>query len=377
MEFRIYNRPRCNLFDLIGYKERNQTKGLGFLLANSKVAMEAFLSLIFPKTTVQNYLKLDWVVDCEFSIGSTIKSKKIDILVRFFKNGILEKTIIIEAKSLRGTINNKAALSQISAYKSLYASSAKLNPKDIILVTLTTYVSIQKASVQSLSWQDLINRFYACIGGLNNPTKNQSDLLLIQDYLNYINKIQGIMNYYDKEVLVIPATKTIKALKDPQCGIYECPVKTGQFNTRAQSHPLYIAFKESGKIDTLYKLKEIVQIDITDQVAIDSLNEVVENGIRRYPEFKKKIDKYKTYNPGVKGNKWIFIIDFDNSIDLYYPVLIPSGARGNEYRSLKEIFNSPAVEDNGRIVLKLPLKNGNSTKKSRSVKNNTLNTSQV
>lgn len=378
MEFRIYNRPRCNLFDLIGYKERDQTKGLGFLLANSKIAMEALLDLIFPKTTVRSYLKLDWEVDCEFGLGSTNKSKKIDILVRFFNKSVLEKSIIIEAKSMRGTINNKAAFSQISAYKSLYRSSYKLKSTDITLVTLTTYVSIQKCSIQSLSWQDLMNRFYACMDSLKKTTKNHRDLLLIQDYLNYINKIQGIMNYYDNEVLVIPATKTIKALKDPQCGIYECPVGTGQFNNRALGHPLYIAFKDRGETNTLYKLKDVVQIDIADQTAIDSLDNIIENGVRRYPDFKNKINRYKKlYNTSVSGQKWIFIIDYENSIDLYYPVLIPSGARGHEYRSLKDVFNSPAVEDNGRIVLKLPLKNGNSTKKSRSAKNNTLNTSQV
>lgn len=174
------------------------------------------------------------------------------------------------------------------------------------------------------------------------------------------------MNFYNREVMIIPANKTISAIVNRKCGVYECPLaKKGQYNARANEQPLYIAFKADGEVKALYRIKEVLELDIDDSSAVNSSG------------YKNQIDNYKKIIPGVRGRKWIFIIDFKSSIDLYYPVLIPSGARGNEYRSLKEIFNSPAVEDNGRIVLKLPLKNGNSTKKSRSVKNNTLNTSQV
>ena len=46
MEFRIYNKMNCTLFDMIGHKEPDQTKGLGYILANSKEAMNIFLGLI-------------------------------------------------------------------------------------------------------------------------------------------------------------------------------------------------------------------------------------------------------------------------------------------------------------------------------------------
>ena len=32
MEFRLYNKLNCSVFDMIGKKEPDQTKGLGYLL---------------------------------------------------------------------------------------------------------------------------------------------------------------------------------------------------------------------------------------------------------------------------------------------------------------------------------------------------------
>jgi len=131
------------------------------------------------------------------------------------------------------------------------------------------------------------------------------------------------MNYYDNEVMIIPANITIDAITDPLCGIYECPFKSkGQFSSRANGHPLYIAFKADGEIKTLYKVKSVLSLDFSDKKAIDDYDKEVEKGTQ-----------------------------------LYFPVRVPSGARGTEYRALKEIFNSPAKQDNGQIVLDLPPKN--------------------
>lgn len=169
------------------------------------------------------------------------------------------------------------------------------------------------------------------------------------------------MNYYDNEVLIVPANATIDAIIDPQCGIYECPVaKKGQYYARAKGCPLFIAYKSDGEIKTLYRIKEVIEADFGNLATIKPV------------ALKKRIDQYKKHNPGVSGLKWVFLIDYKHSIDLYYPVMIPSGARGNEYRILKEIFNSPVSVVNGRIVVMLPPKSVGKNTSSQPVNNSIL-----
>lgn len=367
MELQIYDRPNCNLFDLLGYKEIAQTKGLGYLLANSTEAMRAFLGLFFVSKIAGNYMKWRWKVDCEPCLKPGIcSSGKPDIVLRFYDGYNLKKAIIIEAKNSAKRISNSGAITQVNTYKKMLVSLTTLNNNDITLITLTTYISVIGTDIKTITWQDIMLAFSNCD---NKKTLAPFEKQLIRDYVKYILKIQNTMNYYDNEVLIIPASKTIRAVEDKDCSIYECPVKQGQFNSRANAHPLYLAFKAKGEFKTLFKVQAVVQLDINDMSAINSLDSLVENGIYKYPNLKDRIAVYKKYVPKVSGMKWVFLLDYDNAINLYYPVLVPSGARGIEYRTLKEIFNSKISENCGRIVMELSAKGAEGTNTRTSIIN--------
>ena len=95
-EFRVYNKLNCSFFDLLGRKEPDQTKGLGFLLSSSPEAMEKFLQLLFSRSEVTRLLNLDCIVNCELTSTST--SQRTDIFLRFFNNHQPDTAIVIEAK---------------------------------------------------------------------------------------------------------------------------------------------------------------------------------------------------------------------------------------------------------------------------------------
>ena len=64
-EFRLYNKLNCTIFDLIGDKEPDQTKGLGYLLYYSPEAMKLFLNLIFPgeKKRMKELIESKWIIE--------------------------------------------------------------------------------------------------------------------------------------------------------------------------------------------------------------------------------------------------------------------------------------------------------------------------
>ena len=69
MEFRIYNELNCSIFDLIGNKEPDQTKSLGYLLVKSPIAMKCFLQLMKFDAKEQKKLlnsNYRYVVNCQY-----------------------------------------------------------------------------------------------------------------------------------------------------------------------------------------------------------------------------------------------------------------------------------------------------------------------
>ena len=109
MEFRLYDRVNCSIFDLIGSLEPDQTKSLGLLFANSAGALNAFLGLV--GMSVQQSDK--YVVDCE---PRNIALKRFDILVRFYRYNTPLEALIIEAKSVNLSNASPEAVTQLVNY---------------------------------------------------------------------------------------------------------------------------------------------------------------------------------------------------------------------------------------------------------------------
>ena len=89
----------------------------------------------------------------------------------------------------------------------------------------------------------------------------------MMDYYSFLIGVSKEMNYYEKEVLSIPAGKSIDFVKKHL--IYECP-NTTLYNYKKS---IFICFRESGggQMDMLYKLDEIVIFDRADEDSADRL----------------------------------------------------------------------------------------------------------
>ena len=364
MEFRLYNKQNCSIFDLIGEKEPDQTKGLGYLLSVSHKAMELFLLMLFPneKRNVSNMLKMRWIVDCEMRQKTKAKqSVRADIVIRFYKGLVPYNAIVVEAKSVKGYITNSHATSQVANYSRIFTPLLQFRNEQITLVTLTTSICLSShfPNIKTITWQDLRNAFTECEIDKNTTLQ---EIQLIKDYAKFINQIQGSMNYYDEEVLTIPAGDTIEYVRTPDCAIYECPIR-GKYKSRGERHPLYVAFRERGHhgcIRDLYKIQDILSFDLDDVDTIDVLSAMEQDGKPKYPNIKSRIEYYKRNNPYYsKEMKWVFIIDTENSIHLPYRVEYEGsikGMAGIAYRKLNEIIREPEKDDKGGLVVKLKMK---------------------
>ena len=361
MEFRLYNKLNCTLFDLIGGKEPDQTKGLGYLLSTSPKAMELFMLLLFPKDTseIKKMLKMRWVVDCEMIQRlKKHQSNRADIVICFYDNYTPYKAIVIEAKSAKGYINNRDALKQVTAYCSLFRQLQQFSDQQITLVTLTTVVCLDShyPQIKTITWQNLRSIFTECKSDKNTSLH---EIQLIREYARYINQIIGTMKYYDEEVLTIPAGNTIDFVRNPDCAIYECPIR-GKYKSRGERHPLYVAFRERrhhGRITDLYKIQDILCFNLDDFGTIDAIAAMEQDGRSKYPNIKSRIEFYKkNVSSYSKEIKWVFIIDTENTIHLPYSVEYEDstkGMAGVAYRKLNEFFCPPK---DGENIVKLKKK---------------------
>lgn len=350
MEYRLYNKLNCNLFDLIGDKEPDQTKGLGLLLAESPIAMKCFLELV-GETEIKSLLKKRWVVDCELRQSLTSnKSLRADIVIRFYDGFNPYKVYIIEAKSVNAKIDMERVASQIANYKEEFDILSSFQENQVVLVTLTNTSSLNQ-NIRTVTWQDLRNKF----SQITESSKNKGyETKILKDYIHYINKIQGAMNFYDIEILSIPAGRSIDYIE--KYYFYECPITYSY----GKKHPLYVAFRKGnshGRIERLYKIKNIYSLSFNDVDAIHSLGSMENDGKKLYPNIEDNIESYKKdlkdFNPG-DDEKWLFLFDKEESIKLPYPVEYRDSIRGmagSVFLTLKEVFKEPENRNGEKVVL--------------------------
>ena len=332
MEFRLYDRNNCSVFDLIGKLEPDQTKGLGLLFSKSVGALNEFLGLI--GLSVKQYDK--YVVDCE---TRDFNNKRYDILIRFYRNNNPLEAILLEAKGVGVSHASHQAISQVKNYASF--QSYQLNGfQKKTLVTLTHDTSfLNNNQVKSITWSQLISAFF------KYARKQKDDLAY--DFVNYLLSIEGSMNYYEEDILSIPAGKTLAAIL--KSGIYECPVVGRRY--AHQRRTLYITFKNAkgGAMDTLYKLQDIIDsLDLNDLSQIA----VLEN-MQGFTGIGSRIAAYKScaqYSPNDHAPKRLFVLDLDNSISLPNSVRPLENNANWPYYQLKD-FLQPVNSNKGQVIL--------------------------
>lgn len=328
MEFRKYDKLNCTLFDLIsGDIEPKQTIALGFLLAKSEVALKRFLKLI--KCNIK-YDKV--IVDCEAQRKQINNNDRIDILLRFYHHNNPKKALIIEAKSAKANISAQLAATQVTKYTNGFSQLADF-ASNIETISLTREVKCITQSI-SISWSEIITTLFVV------SSKDE----LIKDFINFFLNIKGSMKYYDEEILSIPANDTYDAIM--KSGIYECP---DDYKTRKRS--LFITFRaEKGRMDLLYKLKDVVELDVNDATAINVVNNSLTDFASRLSTY-KKIVKSKP-NKQVSGKKRVYILDMDNPITLPVPIRPAENNLSPAYYTFQEFFGNINSNLNCIIVQK-------------------------
>ena len=204
-----------SIFDLVGHKEPDQTKSLGYVLSKSDAAMAAFLKIIVKKTKLDINKKTlskliseikkktgGRIVDCELTQQKEDrKSDRADIVIRFPGD---KTAVFVEAKSASTSIGSRGASLQVENYKKSFAKFDGY--KNIVLATLTSYSTYTRDSdVKNITWSELIESFRQ----IDANDKSDKYAWLAKEYVNYLLKINRIM-FYDIEVLSIPAGGTIE-----------------------------------------------------------------------------------------------------------------------------------------------------------------------
>ncbi|WP_337571671.1 hypothetical protein [Prevotellamassilia timonensis] len=297
-EFRKYDKI-STIFDLIGGDlEPKQTTALGYLFNKSRSALNAFLKLIGVKVTFDKC-----IVDCEAQCKEKDNNGRIDILLRLYQDEHPVKAIIIEAKSVKAKTSEVAANNQVQKYVSFPQLKGFSNKET---VTLTQDVKTLVEGSTSITWLDLVNE-------LSNVQGKEP---IIKDFINYILNIKGNMKHYEEEIVSIPAGNSYEAVVSS--GIYECPVEY----KRNPQNPLFITFREKGggAMKTLYKLLDVLELDLDDEASIEKVDEASIEKVGKQLNLKDRLDRYKSFGTPTKGVKRVYVLDIDDAITLPIPV---------------------------------------------------------
>lgn len=325
-EFRKYDKINCTIFDLIGGDlEPKQTMALGYLFSKSRSALNAFLKLIGVKVTFDKC-----IVDCEPRRNEEDNNDRIDILLRLYQDEHPVKAIIIEAKSVKAKTSEVAANNQVQKYVSFPQLKEFSN---IETVTLTQDVKTLVEGSTSITWLELVNEL----------SRVQGEEPIIKDFINYILNIKGNnMKHYEEEIVSIPAGNSYEAVVSS--GIYECPV---DYNTPKKALFMTFREKDGGAMRTLYKLLDVLELDLDDEASIEKVDKQL--------NLKDRLDRYKSIGTPSKGVKKVYVLDVDNAITLPIPVTPMGNNTSKIYYKLGDFIgkcntNKGDNKDDYRIV---------------------------
>jgi len=301
----------------------------------------------YPNSTAENFVITNGAseaLDLTLRVISKIENKRVDILIRFFKNFKLDKVIIIEAKTISKTIDFFSAKKQLSEYVNIHFNYLfkDIENDRILKIVLTKYENTENHdNAISMAWDDILKTLYSI-----NPKSNNLETQLCRDYFNFLIKINGTMKFYEKEVYSIPSADWSQSLIE-KYNIYECPNK-GSYVIKKK--PLYLAFRKSGggEMNCLYKIEDIIILKPKSDLDIFLASD--------YEGYKKEsIKKYCDFMTNHENGHWkeglplderqFIILSKENNIELSKPY--PKPKRNNSYRAyhtLSEIINKKIGE---------------------------------
>ncbi|QKS73057.1 hypothetical protein FLK61_41440 [Paenalkalicoccus suaedae] len=276
--FRLYqtenSKYKSSLFDLIGGDlETKQTKGLAYLLNLSSEFLEGFIRMNVINNNMKDrlseagykaLLNSDFLsIDAEMVSLEKEKVRR-DITLSFFYKSKKCFVLVLEAKNIRaGKVYNLEK--QLEKYiDNKYFPHDGNVPK--LAVALTKYKqSFRSNKFISLTWVEIIQVLHQTLQLNLESTKYE----VLKDYYNFITGVDKGMNYYEKEVLSVPAGKTFEEITNYH--IHACPDRS-PYNYR---DPLFIAFrqKNGGVMDKLYKIEDILILPPKNQSVLKDISD--------------------------------------------------------------------------------------------------------
>ena len=278
---------------------------------------------------MKSNLKFDEITSIEVSAERlTLDKKRADIVIKIDTKKKPLIAIIIEAKSIKTNVNQQSLSAQISNYLK-DQQFPELSSYKKIGIVLTKY-SQSVPDVVNISWENIVNL-------LLDFCKKLKLNEIITQYLNFLTQIDKSMKYYEKEVLSIPAGKSLAMVQ--KYNIYVCP-DTKNYNYK---RPLFVTFRQAngGVMDKLYKIEDIIILNPTNQNEVQALKDSTYSD-----SVKTRITNYLTaanYNTPIDYDERFYILSETESIDLS---LSPRPQRNNAkftYYTLKEILTKQIV----------------------------------
>jgi len=338
MHFRLYTHTQTDfqssIFDLInGERETKQTKGLAYVFSQYKSFLFYFLDFKPVKDGLNNCLKSNLIFENITSIEVsaerfTTDRKRADIVIKIDSKKKPLIAIIIEAKSIKTNVNQQTLSNQILNYLDDQQFPELISYQKIGVV-LTKYKQIIP-SIVNINWENIVQLLF-------DFCKKLSPNEIINQYLNFLTQIDKSMKYYEKEVLSIPAGKSLSMVQ--QYNIYVCP-DTKNYNYK---RPLFVTFRQAngGVMNKLYKIEDSIILNPTNQNEIQALQNST------YPDkIKTRILSYlaaSNYGTPIEYDERFYILSETDSIDLN---LNPKPKRNNSkftYYTLKEILTKQIV----------------------------------
>ncbi|MDQ5770813.1 hypothetical protein [Thiothrix subterranea] len=314
--FRNYKYVNSSIFDLIdGDTEVKQTIALGYLLSQDENILRQFLSLKPIVSVMGKYKETDFSKIIIHTELTSKNDKRIDISIQFYKNNKPIKALIIEAKNIKLNISPKNVVNQITKYLE-NEEFKELHGFEVLygcILSKNNFI-FKSEKIVSISWSDIINILYKSAG-------------LAKDFLTFLTRINGSMNFYEKEVYSVPAGETsIYQYGYPH--IYECP-NSGK-NYKSIKKPLYFAFrqKDGGIMEKLFGVEKIIILnpnqDFESFLDDPSYSDTTKERIKNYCDNIWGEEKYSD------DEKQFFILSSSNQINLSHK---PRPKANNSFRA--------------------------------------------
>lgn len=338
LDFKLYANGKAEynstIFDFIhGDKETKQTKSLAYILSQYEDFLFIFLEYAPIKAELERVLKspLNRKAISSIEVSAermTEGMKRADVVIKIDVKRKPLVAIIVEAKSIKVSVNKSSLVSQINHYLH-EAEFSGLADYPRVAVVLTKYKE-SIPGIASVTWDEIVQL-------LIRYTRKKSGKELVVQYLNFLLEIDKAMKYYEKEVLSIPAGKSLDRVHKYK--IYECP-DTPEYNYKK---PLFMCFRQSkgGEMNCLYKIEDIVIFNPVEKSELETFkNSTLQDHV------KTRVLAYikdTTFPAGLDHDKRFYILSETENIPLAH---LPRPERNNAkftYYSLVDVLTKQVV----------------------------------